>query len=289
MDAVETALEFALAGERCVGILHGVAHAANVGVLVIVGGPQYRVGSHRQFVLLARALAAGGVPVLRFDYRGLGDSDGEARDFEHVGDDIRAAVDALIARSSVRRVVLWGLCDAASAAMMYAATDQRVGGLVVLNPWVHTPTTEAQVRLKTYYLTRLRSPELWRKLLHFEFDWRGSLASLTGYIAALSRPTESASQEHFIERMRTGWSAFKGPSLLILSGDDFTAGEFRELVQHDDAWRDLLASETIESLTMLSANHTFARAEWRDEVAQRTLAWVLKLHQDFQRRGVAQE
>lgn len=50
--------------------------SASTGVVIIVGGPQYRAGSHRQFVLLARALATAGYPVLRFDYSGMGDSDG---------------------------------------------------------------------------------------------------------------------------------------------------------------------------------------------------------------------
>ena len=52
-----------------------------IGVLIVVGGPQYRVGSHRQFTLLARRLAAQGYPTLRFDYRGMGDSGGERRRF----------------------------------------------------------------------------------------------------------------------------------------------------------------------------------------------------------------
>src|SRR5690349_24048098 len=54
------------------------------GVLLVVGGPQYRVGSHRQFALLCRRLAGRGVPALRFDYRGMGDADGAARTFESV-------------------------------------------------------------------------------------------------------------------------------------------------------------------------------------------------------------
>ena len=78
----------------------------------MVGGPQYRVGSHRQFVLLARDLAADGFPVFRFDYRGMGDSEGEFRGFEHVEDDIAAAVEAFRSASpGLREIVLWGLCD----------------------------------------------------------------------------------------------------------------------------------------------------------------------------------
>lgn len=54
-----------------------------IGVVVVVGGAQYRVGSHRQFVRLARRLAAAGHPVLRFDLPGMGDSPGEPVPFEN--------------------------------------------------------------------------------------------------------------------------------------------------------------------------------------------------------------
>ena len=71
------------------------AEPRDTAVVVIVGGPQYRAGSHRQFVLLARGLAAAGCPVLRFDARGMGDSDGDARTFESIDDDIGAAIDGV--------------------------------------------------------------------------------------------------------------------------------------------------------------------------------------------------
>ena len=55
------------------------ARVASTGVLVVVGGPQYRVGSHRQFVLLARALARRGIAAMRFDCAAMGDSAGIGR------------------------------------------------------------------------------------------------------------------------------------------------------------------------------------------------------------------
>ncbi|MGB1108861.1 MAG: hydrolase 1, exosortase A system-associated, partial [Gammaproteobacteria bacterium] len=113
----ESAFYFTSADFALAGILHEAAPGAETGVLLVVGGPQYRVGSHRQFVLLARDVAAAGWPVLRFDYRGMGDASGEKIDFETCGDDIRAAVDEFQRRCpSIRQVVIWGLCDAASAA-----------------------------------------------------------------------------------------------------------------------------------------------------------------------------
>ncbi|NND69017.1 MAG: hydrolase 1, exosortase A system-associated, partial [Halioglobus sp.] len=73
----------------------------------MVGGPQYRVGSHRQFTLLARHLAAQGFTSLRFDYSGMGDSEGVRARFDNVREDVEAALDALLAAApGVRRVVL---------------------------------------------------------------------------------------------------------------------------------------------------------------------------------------
>src|SRR3546814_1414367 len=73
---------FPCAEAELVGILHLPAAAARRGVLIVVGGPQYRAGSHRQFLLIARRLAEQGYPVLRFDHRGIGDSDGPYLGFE---------------------------------------------------------------------------------------------------------------------------------------------------------------------------------------------------------------
>jgi len=81
-------------------------------VFVVADGPQYRIGAQRQFVSLGRSIEAHGYAALRFDYRGMGDSEGHHRGFLHVDSDIRAAVDALIANvPTVEEVVLWGECD----------------------------------------------------------------------------------------------------------------------------------------------------------------------------------
>jgi dipeptidyl aminopeptidase/acylaminoacyl peptidase len=114
----ETTL-FRCEGESLVGILAKPDTPSDTGVVVIVGGPQYRVGSHRQFVLLSRALAAAGYAVLRFDYRGMGDGSGPQRDFESVSADVGTAIDQLQQSvPAVQRVALWGavrrgICGAA--------------------------------------------------------------------------------------------------------------------------------------------------------------------------------
>src|SRR3546814_20830541 len=77
MTAVaERAVSFPCAEAELVGLLHLPAAAARRGVLIVVGRPQYRAANHRQFLPIARRLAEQGYPVLRFDHRGIRDSDG---------------------------------------------------------------------------------------------------------------------------------------------------------------------------------------------------------------------
>ena len=91
MTYKEHASIFECAGEQLVAITSIPDNpACSTGVLLIVGGPQYRVGSHRQFVHLSRKLAQRGIPSMRFDCRGMGDATGAMRDFDEFDDDIRA-------------------------------------------------------------------------------------------------------------------------------------------------------------------------------------------------------
>lgn len=274
MTGGEQACVLEIAGEQVVGLYHPGERGRATAVLIVVGGPQYRIGSHRQFVLLARALAAAGFPVLRFDYRGIGDSDAVPRDFEDVDTDVRAAVDRLLEDSGAREVAIWGLCDAASAALMYAAGDARIAALVLANPWVHSPATEAQVRLKTYYAARLSNPDFWRRLVRGQVAFRDSMSSLGGYVSRSLRRGRDPGRGDFIVRMREGLESFRGDVYLLMSGDDLVAAEFRELCKADSAWRRAVASRIRATRELDEANHTFSRAEWRAEVEAQTIAWL---------------
>ena len=277
---VERPVLFDCEGERLVGIVAVPEIASRVAVLVIVGGPQYRAGAHRQFVDLSRRLAAAGIPAMRFDYRGMGDSTGVARTFEDCGPDIAAAIDALMANCpEVAHVVLWGLCDAASAALDYwqSARDPRVAAMALLNPWVRSEATLAKAHIKHYYAQRLASREFWSKLVNGGFAPATALAGFArNVLSALSRPQRVAGRdrEAFQYRMAAGLRAFPGPILLLLSGDDLTAKEFLEYAQSDARWRGLLQRAGLERHDLPDADHTFSSAEAADEMLSRTLSWV---------------
>ena len=274
MTPQEEALVMTLGDAQLPGILAQTAGAAETGVVVVVGGPQTRVGSHRQFVLLARHLARAGFPTLRFDHRGIGDADGEARSFETIADDVRLAMDTLWSRvSGLRRLVLWGLCDGASAILLHAASDPRVGGLVLLNPWVRNPESEAQARLRHYYRGRLLSREFWRRLLSGRIHPGASLRNWAR-TWRLARTADPGPARGFIEGMESGWRAFEGPVLLILAEGDMTAQEFVALSSARPEWRRLLQRPAVQRVNIAGADHTFSTQVWRDHVTAATRSWL---------------
>jgi exosortase A-associated hydrolase 1 len=278
----QQALAFDCGGDTLYGILHRPASSAPAGrrgVVIVVGGPQYRAGSHRQFVLLARALAARGVPVLRFDYRGMGDSEGSPRSFESVDADLRAAIDALLmAVPGLAEVALWGLCDGASAAVFYARHDPRVTGIALLNPWVRTEAGAARATLKHYYRARLLQPALWRKIASGRFELRAALRSAWGLLRS-TRTTQAPDAApdggaSLPERMHMGLRGFDGRVLLMLSGADLTAQEFSGVAAGSASWRALVAAPRVTRHTLAGADHTCSRAAWRDQVADWTCNWI---------------
>lgn len=282
MSFVEQAFAFPCAGEQLLGIVALPDHPEATGILLVVGGPQYRVGSHRQFLLLSRTLAEAGYSAMRFDYRGMGDSAGELRGFESANDDIAAAIDALQARCPwVERIVLWGLCDAASASLLYwdATKDERVSGMVLLNPWARSEATLAKTHIKHYYGQRLLQIEFWHKLLSGKL---GIGRALRGFSSSLMRTRPASAGSHkklplsFQQRMMQALEAFPGPLLLILSGNDYTGKEFLQACQNSEPAQRALSGPRLTRFDSLAADHTFSSREWRQGVEAETLAWLQK-------------
>lgn len=279
----EQPILFSCEGEHLLGIFTSPAEGSNqhgdIGVVVVVGGPQYRVGSHRQFLHLARFLADAGVPVLRFDVRGMGDSTGALHTFENITPDISAAIIALRAHApQVRRVALWGLCDGASAALLYreALPDPSLCGMCLLNPWVRSETSLARAHVKHYYTDRLRQKAFWLKLLRGQVA-ASALAGLWRNIRLMRGGAPAASDAPFQLRMANAWKAFEGDILLVLSEEDYTAREFLEYAESDRAWRGMLDSAKAARHDLKRADHTFSSAVLRAQVAQVTRDWVCRL------------
>jgi exosortase A-associated hydrolase 1 len=277
MNYTESAVQFGCAGESLLGIIAAPAkgQTAPIGVVIVVGGPQYRAGSHRLFTLLARSLAAAGYTALRFDYRGMGDSEGQPRDFESISQDIGAAVDALMAQSSkLKEVVLWGLCDGASAALLDVRSrpDPRLTGLFLINPWVRSPAGLAKAHVKHYYGRRLMQVGFWSKLLRGKI---GSYALIglarNASMAWRSRPPAADQKQSFQELMAQGLLGFPGTVTLILSGRDLVAKEFIEQSSTDAQWRRAMQMPNLQRIDLAEADHIFSQTQDRNALLALTL------------------
>ena len=280
MTGAEEGVVFPCMGQTLVGVLHRAQGPR--GVLVLAGGPQYRAGSHRQFTLLGRRLAAEGVPVLRFDCRGYGDSSGVRAGFAHSHADVDAAVAAFLERCpGLREVVVCGLCDAVSALLLHPARPAAVRGMVLMNPWIRDAEVAPETLLRHYYLERLLSADFWRKLAAGGVGL-AALRGLLGTAAGARRRSRSAGQRaggNAVEatlaaRMAAGLERFAGPVLLLTSGRDLVAAEFLDMTRRDPRWQALLARPELRHEHLADANHTFASHALRSRVEDLTLDWL---------------
>ena len=272
------------------GILSEPDQPFDTAVIIVVGGPQFRVGSHRQFVLLARYLADQGVLVLRFDYTGMGYSEGRPKKFFEVDQDIKAAVDYIANQyPQVANTFLWGLCDAASAIAFTAYTDQRVSGIIISNPWVRSDASHSEAILKNYYRDRIFSVDVWLELLKSPTKIFNAVVSIfkvsTKVLANIFTPKSNQSnsvqeismnerQNNLTASVLTGMERFKGKICLLLSEKDLTADEFKREFENSHWMQEPANSQKITIHHIREADHTFSSAAWRREVEMITMEFV---------------
>ena len=133
----ETAYFLPLGDERLFAFLHRPPGPCHAGAVLCAPLAEEKLWSHRVFVSFARDLAARGCAVLRFDYRGEGDSDRpfERSDLQTRLEDTAAAIDELKRQvPELRQVTLVGLRLGATIAAAVAATRDDVDRLVLWDP-----------------------------------------------------------------------------------------------------------------------------------------------------------
>lgn len=285
MNSSEVIQTFTCGEAHLIGIVHQPAQPRSQGLLcVIAGGPQYRIGCCRQQVTLARKLAAAGIPVMRFDYRGMGDSEGEDPGLER-GPDIDAAIAQFKkALPGLQEIVLYGGCDGASAIAMSGWNNPDVSAWVLNNPYTEGEAAQAQVMLKHYYLERLLSRDFWRKLARFEFDIGKSAGSLFATLKRARSTQQPGSREKdaldpsipFTQRMLEGWRRFRGDVLLLIASRSLVAKEFDQCVAASAAWQAVVHRPNVQRVELTDADHTFSEPGSQEALHAALIAWFDK-------------
>lgn len=117
------------------GILTRSAASPSPVVLVLLNaGLTHRVGPFRGYVQMARAVAARGTDVFRFDLPRVGDGPADGVPVDAM---ITAVFDTLERELEVRRFALGGICSAADMAWRIARGEPRVQGVWLLDGFAH--------------------------------------------------------------------------------------------------------------------------------------------------------
>jgi alpha/beta superfamily hydrolase len=126
---------------------------------------------------VAKAALQAGLPALRFNFRGVGKSQGKFADGVGERQDVRASLDYLAARLAEIPIVVVGFSFGAVVGLTAAATDPRVGALVGLG----VPAGSADFSL----LRGVAKPKL---IIQGTEDIFGPRAQVEELFAALAEP-----------------------------------------------------------------------------------------------------
>lgn len=135
----ETPLYFRNGRYQLFGILHEApANPARPAFVFSHPFAEEKLWAHRVFVAFARRLAAAGYPVLRFDYMGQGDSEGDLRDASVATclSDLACAIEQTKRMIGCDQIALLGLRLGATLASLAAEERSDIRALVLWAPIV---------------------------------------------------------------------------------------------------------------------------------------------------------
>jgi alpha-beta hydrolase superfamily lysophospholipase len=179
---------FAVVSQRAGGEWGNARSAASdtapVWALWVNGGAVRHIGPHRAWVEIARRWAARGVPTIRVDLPGIGESEGEEPDqlsdralyAERRTHQLLEVVDQLSRLELPEglelpgRVVLGGLCSGAYWALHAALADPRVAGAMLINLYAFRWSEELIAERSTHASLRGLRARGWRRVVDRELD-----------------------------------------------------------------------------------------------------------------------
>jgi alpha-beta hydrolase superfamily lysophospholipase len=262
----------------------GAGRKARVGQVLFNAGVVHRVGPHRINVKLARDLARRGIPSIRFDLAGLGDSAaprGELSFEDQAVADVRAAMDLLATEGGVERFSLFGFCSGGCHSYATAIADPRVAGLLMYDTYIY-PTPRSRMNR---YLAPIRS----RGLLRTAGGWlrrrpgtlRRWLRGLVGAPVAVAPGAEGSlfrvpSRAEFARQVTALHE--RGVKVGVMYSEGFEDYNYRD--QFVDAFREFGLPRFVSSDYLETMNHTATVIATRDDFARRIEDWTAALDVD---------
>ncbi len=303
--ATQTAVAFAnRRGLKLFGVLHKPDDqpASDLAVILLSPGVKMRVGPQCLYRRMTDHFVRLGLPVLRFDFYGLGDSEGTLTEellrdvYNHieVGRFVDDTVDAMAwmeQQQGTKQFILSGLCGGAITGLLCGSRDRRVAGLLGLGITAVLASRAADesrymtanqlAYTRRRYLRKLLQPTAWVRLLRFKTDYRAVLRSLAHPLRsrAQATTTEAAPPENdnanplfppaFFAMLES-----KRPMLLVFGGSDRLQWEFDEkfVARHQKQLASLPPLYDVHIVK--NANHVLSWSAWQSEMLEVSTRWL---------------
>lgn len=274
-----------------------------------------RVAPHRLYLNMADRFVALGYSVLRFDFYGLGDSEGEVHE-EYLADlygaiqvgryidDTIAAMDWMQGTYGTSQFIVSGLCGGAITGLFAGARDPRIICLLGLAiPVIIDGSridfakymTDAQLSATRYgYLQKLWDPGAWRswvRFLTFQSDYsviarsllKPLLVRLQAKRSAPVTPTQNEGGDNTNPYFAAAFFSMVSTSryvYLVFAGMDRLYWEFeKKFVEANRAQLESHAS-WYEIHVTKDANHIFSFREWEEDMLDQCSRWLRRLSDD---------
>jgi hypothetical protein len=272
---------------------------SDLALVLLSPGVKMRVGPQCMYREIADEAIQLGLPVLRFDCYGLGDSEGLLpetlmRDvYNHIEvgrfvDDTIDAMNWMEREHGVRRFILSGLCGGAITGLLAGERDKRVAGLLGIGLTAVLASraadasrymTEGQLEdARKMYTRRLLSPQAWFRLLTFRVDYR-LIGRLIAQRLRRKRPAAAApvpADDNANPRFPSAFFSMletERPMLLVFGGSDRLQWEFEEkfVARHRDR---LSTLPPYDVHIVAQANHVLSAIEWQRDMLNVSRAWL---------------
>ena len=186
---------------RLEALLNAGSPTATHAALVCHPHPLYGGTLHNKVVFHAmKALNSFGFPVLRFNFRGTGLSEGEHANGIGEVEDVRSALDWL-EREFTLPVIFAGFSFGAAVGLRAAYADDRVQALIALGlPAIPVPAAEGEARVYDFdFLRACPKPKLFVSGSRDQFAPKGKLETLVGTFADPKKLVRIEAGDHFFE------------------------------------------------------------------------------------------
>jgi uncharacterized protein len=288
------------------GILHIPADTdrSNICIVILSPGVKSRVAPHRLYMKMSRVFVSMGYTVLRFDFSGLGDSEGENQEIHladlynaiQMGKYVNDTIDVmnwLEKNHQKKQFVLAGLCGGAITGLHAGVKDHRVIALLALGmPVILDGNFDRRLFLTPHQLEYNRSRflqkafnlEAWKRFLFLRSDYKLLYVSfimpvLEKFRGQQIKSVRTGSREvkdnlnplfhpHFMEFAKTR------KILLVFGESDKLLWDFQEkyLVRYRSGYENFKSN--IDFRIIPNANHIMSFHEWTLEMIEITKDWL---------------